>query len=110
MGGLPVDRHRGEAVFEVKGLGVGESVFHALNHITVCVVGVGLAGTERGDRVFVGGVGVRVGGGVGGRQVEVGVGVESISPCLRFMNCLFINPCFVSWIIYVRNRIYSRKC
>jgi hypothetical protein len=29
LGGLPADGHRGELIFDVEGLSVGESIFHA---------------------------------------------------------------------------------
>jgi hypothetical protein len=61
LGGLPANRHRRQAVFDVIGLGVGLSILHAGNHTCTCarckcipigVIGIGLAGTERGHGVL----------------------------------------------------------
>jgi len=51
---LSIDGDRCQLILDVERLGVGQSIFHAGNHIPIGVVSMGLAGTEGGHRVFVG--------------------------------------------------------
>ncbi len=54
-------------------MGIGDSTFHARDHVAVGIIGIALASAEGGHGMFVGRVAVRVGRGVPGGDVANGI-------------------------------------